>query len=210
MKTIYFVRHGETEGNTQKIYQQFTTPLSEHGLQQATQLAKRAQHLQYSVIVTSHLSRALQTANIIHNLTQQQVVISELFQERQRPSAIRGKFEDDPEAMRIAEHLKAHYYSTDVSKRHSDEEFFFEMHERAENALKYLLERPESHILVVSHREFLTIMVLTAIFGPTLTGDIYKTFWSHVQHANTGITKLTHTSLKGWSVHTWSDEAHLG
>lgn len=210
MKTIYLVRHGETEGNTRKMYQQFTTPLSEEGQRQAERVANRAKHLEHSIIVASHLTRAQQTAQAIHAVTLQQVITSPLFQERQRPSAIRGKFEDDPEAVEIAEHLKAHYYTTDTSKRHSDEEFFFEMHQRAEQALQYLLERTESHILVVSHREFLTILVLTAIFGRALSGDTYKTFWAHVQHANTGITKLTYTEEKGWKLHTWSDEAHLG
>lgn len=210
MKTIYCIRHGETDGNARKMYQQFTTPLSEEGQRQAELVAIRAKHLQHSVIIASHLARAQQTASIIHAATGQPIVTSKLFQERLRPSAIRGRFEDDPEAQQIAEHIKAHYYSTDISKRHSDEEFFFEMHQRAEQALRYVCERPESHMIVVSHREFLTVLVLTAIFNTALTGDIYKHFWAHVQHANTGITKLTYSKEKGWKLHTWSDEAHLG
>ncbi len=210
MKTIYCVRHGETEGNTRKMYQQFTTPLSPQGQKQAQQVAHRALHLEHSVIISSHLTRAKETAACIQKSTKQPLVISELFQERQRPSVIRGKFEDDPEALRIAAHLKEYYYTTDTSKRHSDEEFFFEMHQRALLALRFLQDRAESHMIVVSHREFITILTLTAIFGEALTGDIYKTFWSHVQHANTGITKLTYRVEKGWKLHTWSDEAHLG
>jgi broad specificity phosphatase PhoE len=209
-KTIFCIRHGETEGNTRKMYQRFTTPLSEEGAQQATKVAGRAKNLPHEVIIASHLTRAQQTAEAISAISGRPIVTSELFQERQRPTEIRGKYEDDPEAVAIANHLKEHYYSTDTSKRYSDEEFFFEMHTRAEQALSFLLERSEQHLIVVSHREFLTLLVLTSIFGKTLTPETYKTFWAHVQHANTGITKLVHTAEKGWKLHTWSDEAHLG
>jgi broad specificity phosphatase PhoE len=209
-KTVFCIRHGETEGNTRKMYQQFTTPLSEEGTQQAMRVAARAKHLNHEVIIASHLTRAQQTAQAIHNVTGCPIITSELFQERQRPSEIRGKYEDDPTAMVIASHLKEHYYSTDTSKRYSDEEFFFEMHARAEQALGFLVEQNEKNLIVVSHREFLTMLVLTAIFGKALTPETYKTFWAHVQHANTGITKLVHTPEKGWKLHTWSDEAHLG
>ncbi len=87
MKTIYFVRHGETEGNTGKIYQGIDTPLMEAGLEQARLVADRCAHLKVTAMVTSDALRAQQTAQIISAKTGMDFETSPLFAERRRRMA---------------------------------------------------------------------------------------------------------------------------
>src|SRR3989344_5840883 len=65
MKTIYFVRHGQTEGNTGKLFQGPDTPLTARGLEQARIVAERCTKLPVERLLSSPAERALQTARLI-------------------------------------------------------------------------------------------------------------------------------------------------
>jgi broad specificity phosphatase PhoE len=63
MKTIYLIRHGETEYNSEhKLQGSVNTSLSEVGRQQAEDLAVRMKDVQLDQIYCSDLSRTRQTA----------------------------------------------------------------------------------------------------------------------------------------------------
>ena len=62
---IYFVRHGESEGNVSKIYQHNETALTPQGEKQARTLAKRFLHIPIDLIISSDLKRAKQTSEIL-------------------------------------------------------------------------------------------------------------------------------------------------
>lgn len=66
MTTLYLVRHGETEDNIRQIMQgQTQGNLTEHGREQAHQVAERLASKPIDAIVSSDLQRAIQTAEII-------------------------------------------------------------------------------------------------------------------------------------------------
>lgn len=62
---IYLIRHGETALNASRILQPSDTPLSAAGLAQAQALGRRLTSQPIDAILTSDLSRALQTAQAI-------------------------------------------------------------------------------------------------------------------------------------------------
>jgi alpha-ribazole phosphatase len=67
MLELTIVRHGETEGNRQLLYQGWTdTHLSEKGIQQAEKLALRLKDGTFDRIYSSPLIRSLKTAAIIN------------------------------------------------------------------------------------------------------------------------------------------------
>jgi 2,3-bisphosphoglycerate-dependent phosphoglycerate mutase len=63
---LWLIRHGETLWNREQRAQgQLDVPLSPLGLAQAEKLAARLQHLKFDVLISSDLSRAYQTAEIV-------------------------------------------------------------------------------------------------------------------------------------------------
>jgi probable phosphoglycerate mutase len=53
MKNIYFVRHGESEGNQARLYQSAETSLSEKGHLQAKLIAERFDNIEIEIIISS-------------------------------------------------------------------------------------------------------------------------------------------------------------
>ena len=67
---IYLIRHGETDWNLYgKVQGREDIPINETGKEQATRCATALQNSEIRIIVTSPLSRAVQTANIISRST---------------------------------------------------------------------------------------------------------------------------------------------
>lgn len=83
--TICLVRHGETDWNkVGRLQGQEDIPLNDLGKQQANECGIFLKNDPYDVIVTSPLSRALETAQIIQSHFQSDILIyeDELFKER--------------------------------------------------------------------------------------------------------------------------------
>jgi broad specificity phosphatase PhoE len=55
--SILLVRHGETEGNRKRAFQQPETPLSERGVAQARQLGERLAGMGVGAIIASDYAR---------------------------------------------------------------------------------------------------------------------------------------------------------
>jgi broad specificity phosphatase PhoE len=66
---ILLIRHGETAGNRNRIIQVPETPLSDHGLEQASRLGKRLASAPIGEIWSSHLARARMTAEAVERTT---------------------------------------------------------------------------------------------------------------------------------------------
>ncbi|MDO4710605.1 MAG: histidine phosphatase family protein [Peptostreptococcaceae bacterium] len=63
---LFVIRHGETEMNRKKILQgNSDSPLTDEGIQGAKELAKKLESKPFDLIISSHLGRALRTAEII-------------------------------------------------------------------------------------------------------------------------------------------------
>ena len=66
MKTLYIIRHGETEWNKIGRYQGITdVPLNDNGIAQAKACANALKYVHFDRILSSDLSRALVTAETI-------------------------------------------------------------------------------------------------------------------------------------------------
>ncbi|HUP96115.1 MAG TPA: histidine phosphatase family protein [Burkholderiales bacterium] len=83
MTEILLVRHGETEWNQEHRMQgQHDSPLTPTGLQQARQLARRLKEVAFSVLYSSDLGRAHQTARCIADLTGHDIIADRDLRER--------------------------------------------------------------------------------------------------------------------------------
>jgi broad specificity phosphatase PhoE len=207
MKTTYFVRHGSTDGNETDAYQLHTIPLSERGFAQAAVVAERFNSIPIDVIISSDMTRALQTADSIAQAVGRIVVHSEFFREILRPSTVRGKLKADPEVMQITEHLRG--YFADDTQRHSDEENFFDIRRRAAAGLDFLAQRPEENILVVTHGTILKMLIAVMIDGENISPELFLKLDRVLHPSNTGITKCVLRD-RAWRLAVWNDHTHLG
>lgn len=82
--TIYIVRHGETEYNVKDIVQsQVDSPLTEQGKRQAKDRAETLKHVHFDAIFSSHLGRAVKTAEILKLQRQLAVNTTKLLREKE-------------------------------------------------------------------------------------------------------------------------------
>lgn len=206
-KTVYFVRHGQTPLNETRTYQFFDTPLSETGLKQADLVAKRFESIPVDVVITSQMTRALQTAEAIAKVTSRPLVESPLLQEMARPSVVRGRLHTDLDAIEVIKQTTS--YFEDAERRHSDEENFFDIKTRAFNLLTYLKGREENTIAVVTHGTFLHMIVAVMMEGEKVSPQTFLNFQRFLFPSNTGITRCVLRN-GAWRLMTWSDDAHLG
>ncbi len=210
-KTIYFVRHGQSEGNIAPLFQESESPLSVEGQSQVSRVAQRAQKMSFDVLISSPQMRAKQTALEISNIAKREVEYSDLFVERIKPTALEGRSTDDLEAIEMDKKWQESLLGN--GPKVADGETFTEVIERADQALSYLAHNDHNEILVVSHGFFIRTLVIRAIFGEELTREMCKTFQSSVSMHNTGITEMTYWSSEshtGWELVTYNDQSHLG
>jgi len=210
-KLIYFVRHGESEQNVAGIRQGPAGKLSELGHAQASITAKKfpKKKGRPEVIISSPYERARETAEIIAVELGMQVELCDLLVERRNPTEIIGRSIDEPEVKRIVAQMDRTFHED--SFRYSDEENFTDLKERARKLLKYIRRRREKRIIMVTHMNFLKMVIAYMLEGQALTASLYNTlsFFNPIDNAGMTIVKyIPHWFRRDeWKVVAWNDEA---
>ena len=219
MKTIYLVRHGESENNAAGTYNTPDAKLSARGKEQAEEIAVRCEKLDVDAIIASPMVRAKDTADIVGARTGKPVEVSELFMERRLATSLQGKSRKDPKVIEILREMNKNLVNP--AYRYEDGESFEDLTKRALACLDFLEKRPEQSLVVVTHGFFMHIIAAAVIFGKDITG----TECSHILRGlqvmrNTGLTVLSYeesdarNSIDGfgspWQLRVWNDHAHLG
>lgn len=172
---VYFVRHGESEGNAANQHQTPETPLSQIGQFQATRAAHRFKHIPVEVILSSDYIRTLQTATAINTVLQKQIVPTPLLRELRRPSEMVGRTINDPAVVKIKQLISDH--QSEPEWHYSNEENYFDFSQRARACLRMIGDREESKILCVTHGFVLCMLISTIIFGDQLTPALFETMY---------------------------------
>jgi probable phosphoglycerate mutase len=215
-KTIYFVRHGESEANVAEHHGSPTTPLTQKGIEQAKFIAERVSKLPIECVISSTMTRAQQTAQEIAQKIGKEVESSELFIEATGPTSTLNAPYTDPAAIEAFGLMRENYGKP--GWRLEDAEVYEDHTTRAKTALEFLSSRPENNILVVSHGIFLRILTAHVIFWPQPTAHECQKMSHGLETQNTGLT-VFHFGPKNfdgvqlsnpWRVYVWNDHAHLG
>lgn len=205
---IYFVRHGESEANKNNFHHTPEVPLSELGLQQAHNAAKRFKNIKIDLIYSSPLMRARQTAEIINKKIKAPIEYWDDLSEMRQPSEIRGKRVDDEEVLKIKQLITQN--SNTLNYHYSDEENFNDINERTKNVLKHLESKHKDQtILCVSHSIYIKTIVGKIIFGDEFNKEIFDNLQTHMWMQNTGITICEKHPKYGWQLNTWNDSLHI-
>lgn len=208
-KLIYFVRHGESLLNAEGIRQGPTGPLSEKGVKQVTETAKRfpKKKGKPQIIISSPYERTKETAGIIAKELNLSVEYSDLLAERKNPSEIVGRSGKDKSVQSIVDRIDKSFH--DDSLRYSDEENFIDLKERAKKLLAYIAQRDEKRIIMVTHGIFLKMVAAYMLYGEKLTASMYNevSYFNTMNNAGMAICQyIPHWFRKDeWKLITWND-----
>lgn len=210
-KTVYFVRHGQSNDNIAPVFQGPDSPLSEEGVRQAKFIATRVSKIPFDKLISSPLRRTKQTAEEISEAVNMPIEFSDLFVERIKPSSINGKPYTDTGASQTWRAWEESLVS--AGKKVEDGENYQAIVHRADRALEHLYHQPEKTLVVVTHGYFLRTLVARVLLGDILTPESYKNFQKVASMENTGITILTYKGAfeqePCWRLWIYNDHAHL-
>jgi uncharacterized phosphatase len=143
MKTIYFVRHGESEANVQSIRSGSLNdiPLTKKGFDQARKSGETLKDKNIDLIISSGMIRAHDTASIIAEVIgydPNKIIKEPQFVERSF-GIYDGKANDEYLAAKAANKLHKSVETTKV------------LHQRVSRGLDWLKSLDANHIVLVSH-----------------------------------------------------------
>lgn len=212
MKKIYFVRHGESEGNLLKVHQSPQTPLTEIGLSQAKIVALRFSKIQTSLIIASPCLRAQQTAQAIADKNDLHIATNDLFTEKRGPSELVGLSQNSQQSKTVRAEIAQHFLDQDGHWQYSNEETADEFAKRAKQALDFLSERPEENLIVVCHSLVLHMIFATILGqGQDLKLEDLYGIYENFKINNTSISVAVYNEENHkWSVDCLNDYSHLG
>ncbi len=193
-KIVYFVRHGESLLNEQGIRQGREGGLSQKGKSQVRATAEGLAHekIHFDAIISSPYERTVETAHIIAERLNMPVEYSELLTERKNPTEIIGKHKDAPEVRAITDRIDNSFHEDGL--RYSDEENFTDLKKRARNLLKYIEERPENKLLMVTHGIFLKMFVCYMLYGEKMKASDYVRLSYESEMDNAGVVICSYTT----------------
>ena len=206
MKRVYLVRHGQTVGNLEQFSQTSDTPLTEAGHEGARAVADRFSSLDVGQLLVSPFTRAQQTAGYISEKIDIPITTLDSLHENLRPEAMRGKTYNE-DTKDIFEGYYDNFWS-DVSQ-YEGAESFSDILERIKSSLKSFEEQEADSIAVVSHGDFLRMLVSHVLADQSDDiGMHQKISDSMVRLSNVAITVIEKNEDK-WQLKIYNDHAHF-
>ena len=156
MSDIYLVRHGQTDANKNRIVQgRIDNPLNHKGIQQAMQTGKyfKQHNIRFDIFITSPLSRAFNTAEIISEamMTKRPIVIDYGLIERNFGQIDNTKIDKNYQALISEGKVKNMEGNASLEKRVME-------------ALKRITQRyPEKTILIITHSHVIKALLVQII-----------------------------------------------
>ena len=140
---IYLVRHGQTDSNLKKIYDnvKLDEDINENGIKQAEELRDKIKNLKFDIIYSSQLKRAIHTANII-NYNNNKIIIDKRLEERNT-----GNLAGKPLEYTNRE-VYWDYYS---NIKYGTEEIIDHLFNRVNSFLNELKDKNYNTVLIVAH-----------------------------------------------------------
>ena len=181
MKTVHFIRHGETEHNALKVWQGHTdTPLNSKGLEQAKLLSERISG-RIEKVFSSDLKRASQTASFLSSSPVLRDNLREINVGEFTGMSVKDTYTSNQE---IFQSLQSDSF------QFPNGESVQEFKDRVKNELEYIFNQTEedSETVVVTHGFFIgTAIGLTLGFNtyPFPIGDITNTSISTIVKSET-------------------------
>lgn len=138
---IYLVRHGQCESNVIGRFNYIDEDINETGIEQAEKLREIIKDIDYDIVISSPLIRALHTAEII-NANNKKIITDDRIQERKHGSL------EGVSCSLVDRDEQWNYYS---KKRFGTSEMANELCDRVKEFLDELKEKDYKSVLIVAH-----------------------------------------------------------
>lgn len=212
---VYFIRHGETKYNRRSMHQPVDATLSEEGKRQAQAAAALLKNHHIDAVISSDISRAVETARPIAAALDVPITESELWREIRRPTSLFGHSHWYPKTFDYV--LRTIFNRNKKQWHYEDGESLFEVHRRAERAEQALCELSGEHtaIAVVTHAVFLEIFVnFMCKRGKTSAFDYFPIFspFSTIKNGSVTVIEYFDTEAEhvcSWGLELFNDTSHL-
>jgi probable phosphoglycerate mutase len=197
---IYFIRHGETDGNVAKRHQHEESHLTERGATQAAQAAMMAAALKPTHLIVSDRVRAIETGQAVAAAIDLIPDRSSLFAELCRPQEMYGFKHVSRKSLVYLMHWFAGAFGGNDCGPAG--ESYAAFRQRLAAAREYLEALPpESRVVIVSHSVFITLFVAHLTRTKPLSWfGAARHFLRIKRLPNGSITHLTYNSEKGWKL----------
>ena len=138
---IYLVRHGQSDSNIIGRYNFTYEDINETGVKQAEELKPRIQELDYDIVISSPLVRALHTADIIND-NKKEIITDDRLAERKHRSL---------EGVALVETDREDYWNYYSTTEYGTSEKVPELCERVKEFLDELKTKDYKSVLIVAH-----------------------------------------------------------
>ena len=185
---VYFVRHGETDGNLARRHQHPETTLNEEGVRQAELVAEEIAKLRPTHIISSTHLRAVQTTQIITSCCDDIIPDTHpAFEELKRPDWLVGNRYQSLTTM-------WYVWRWFMNVTQEGGETYRDMLERVKTARTFLESLPDdARVVVVSHAVFTNIFLEHVCTDkPMNLWRAFRRFLAILKIRNTAIIHLQH------------------
>jgi len=197
---IFLIRHGETIWNTKKLIQgQLDSPLTDNGIYQSNLLAQRMEKINPDIIYTSDLKRAVDTANIINQHINKDIIEISGVRERHW-----GVFQgaDWPKIKKFFPTQYKYYRNDSKNYKIPNGESYNQVTKRTMDSLVDIIENHKNQkVVIVTHGGVISPLIRDLLSIPYETHRKFTI-------SNTSITKLVYSDF-GFSILSLGDIAHL-
>jgi alpha-ribazole phosphatase len=183
MLNLYFVRHGQTEWNTENRFQgRKDSNLTEKGIDQAKRLSERLKDIQWTAIYSSPSMRTMKTVEIVKGKCPLPIQQDERLMEMHLGDW-EGMTQDEIKEMNGTQH---DYFWNNPSEYQNDKgESFGDVKERIEGFINEILPKYESgNILILTHG---VVIKTVQLIGSQLGMD---ELWKTPYIEGTSVTKM--------------------
>jgi len=193
---VYFIRHGQTDGNQAKRHQHPDTPLNEIGVTQAEATARLFVNKSVTHIITSRQKRAMQTAEKISVVTGVIPETTDLFEEMHRPGYLIGERRAGWVTWR---YMILWYLGYPAASMH-DGETYEVFRQRLFAGRKYLESLPRNaSVVIVSHAAFMSFFI--AYINREKPISLFRSIRLFIAMIRLRNTEVVHLSFDGVDWH---------
>jgi probable phosphoglycerate mutase len=201
MKTVYIVRHGQTDFNLKGIVQGsgVDSSLNDFGRKQGAHLFEKYREVPFQVVITSGLRRTWETVSSFIDLgipTEKHLEINEMSW-----GSHEGK-KGTPESIEEYRKIKDGWSLGEIDGRIGGGESAREMGQRLQTFIDHLPDREEDLMLICSHGRAMCGLV-TLMMGKPID------HMNELRHSNTGLWRATLKDDGFWDFDLMNDRTHL-